>query len=106
MVEPKYCQDKLSQYKIGGPSKPFIDQNLQIQLPGWDAQQQQISPSHSPIYSHYIGSSPSSYLSSQINEVELNNAMKEAERSYQAWKQMQQKLRQVAQSALKVEDSR
>jgi hypothetical protein len=97
MVESNCCQDKLSQCKIGGPSKPFIDQNLQIQLPNWDSQQQQLQPSHSPIYSHYVGSSPSSYFSSQINEVELRNAMTEAERSYQAWKKMQQKLREAAQ---------
>lgn len=92
------CQDKQSQYKIGGPSKPFIDQNLQIQLPDWDSQQKQQHPSHSPIYSHYAGSSPSPYLSSQINEVELHNAMAEAEHSYKAWKQMQERLREAAQN--------
>lgn len=97
MVDFKCCQDKLSQYKIGGPSKPFIDQNLQIQLPDWDSYQSQISSFHSPIYSHYVGSSPSSPLSSQINEAELYHIMIEAEHSYEAWKQMQQKLREAAQ---------
>jgi hypothetical protein len=87
--------DKLSQYKIGGPSKPFIDQNLQLQLPEWDPPQSQTNQCHSPIYSHYVGSSPSFPFSLQINEAELYHAITEAERSYESWKQMQQKLQEA-----------
>ena len=101
MVGFNCCQDKLSQYKIGGPSRPFIDHNLQIHLPNWDSQQKQSYLSHSPIYAHYVGSSPSFYLSPQINEFELRNAMIEAEHSYQAWKQMQQKLKKAAENWFK-----
>lgn len=97
MVDSKQCQDKLSQCKIGGPSKPFIDDNLQLQLPNWESQQAQ-TPSPSPIYSHYMGPSPTSYLSSQIPEAELYQMMAEAEQSYEAWKQMQQKIKEAAQA--------
>ena len=90
MIDSECCRDKLSQCKIGGPSRPFIDQNLQLQLPEWDTSSQS---SHSPIYSHYVGSSPASPLASPINEAELYQAMAEAEKSYESWKHMQQKLR-------------
>lgn len=97
-MESQCYQDKLSQYKIGGPTKPFIDQNLQIHLPDWDFQPNHTHSSHSPIYSHYVGSSPSSYLSSQFNETELHHAITEAEHAYKGWKKMQQKLREAAQA--------
>ncbi len=93
MADSECCRDKLSQYKIGGQSKPFIDKNLQIQLPGWDPHHHQTDHSYSPIYSHDFGSYSSSLLSSQVNEAELYQAMKEAEYSYEAWKRMQQQLR-------------
>ncbi len=95
MVYSECCRDKLSQYKIGGPSKPFIDKNLQLQLPEWDPPQSQTNQSHSPIYSHYVGSSPSSQLSSPINEAELYHAIAEAECSYESWKHLQQKLKEA-----------
>lgn len=95
-MNSEYCRDKLSQYKIGGPSRPFIDQNLQFQLPNWDSYSGHIhSHFHSPIYSHYVGSSPSSSLSLPINEEELYHVMKEAEYSYEAWKKMQVKLQET-----------
>lgn len=97
-MESQCCQDKLSQYKIGGPTKPFIDRNLQIHLPDWESQSTHIQASHSPIYSHYVGSSPSSYLSSQFNEGELHHAMAEAKHSYEGWKRMQKKLKEAAQA--------
>ena len=90
------CRDKLSHYRIAGQSKPFVDQNLQLQLPGWDSPPHQTSYSYSPIYSHYIGSIPTSSLELQVNETELYQAMTEAERSYKAWKQMHQQLREAA----------
>jgi hypothetical protein len=97
-------RDKLSQYKIGGPSRPFIDENLQLQLPEWDPHQGSHPPSQSPIYSHYVGSSPSSYLPSQINEAELHHVIAEAEQSYEAWKKMQQKLKEIANRYLESKD--
>ena len=103
-MESKCCPDKLSQYQVGGLTKPFIDKNLQIHLPFSESHQNKSSISHSPIYSHYHGtSSPSiplssslSSFSSLVNENELNQAMSEAERSYEAWKKMEQKLREAA----------
>lgn len=97
-MESQCSQDKLSQYKIGGFKKPFIDQNLQIHLPNWESQPTQIQSSHSPIYSHYMGSSPPSYFSSQFNIAELHHAMIESEQAYQGWKMMQQKIREATQA--------
>ncbi len=111
-MDEKNCQETLTlselqselqsglKSKIGGPSKPYIDQNLQINLPDWDSYQKHFDSSHSPIYSHYVGSTPSSYLSSYINENELNHAMNEAARSYAAWKKMQQKIQAAAEAIL------
>lgn len=95
MTNSEFSRDKLAQYKIGGQSKPFIDKNLQLQIPGCDPFPEQTDHSYSPIYSHYVGSCPSSGLSSQINEAELYHAMAEAEGSYEAWKQMQQQLKEA-----------
>jgi hypothetical protein len=97
-------RDKLSLYMIGGPSKPFIDKNLQLQLPDCNPHQGAQTPSQSPIYSHYVGSSPSSYLPPQINEAELYHAITEAEHSYEAWKQMQQKLKEATNRYLESKD--
>ncbi len=87
-------RDKLFQYKIGGPSKPFIDQNLQLQIP-----EQNILPanhcSHSPIYVHYVGSSPSASISLQVNETEIYQAIQDAEQSYHSWKKMQKKVNEL-----------
>lgn len=90
----KCYRDKLSQCKVGGPTKPFIDQNLQLQLPEWDSPQSHSS--QSPIYSHYAGSSPVPHISSEINETELYHVMEEAEKSYESWKKLQQKLNKIA----------
>jgi hypothetical protein len=92
----EWCRDKLLQFKIGGQSKPFVDKNLQLQLPGCDSHNEETDHSHSPIYSHYVGSSPYSYISSQINEAELYHVMAEAEHSYDAWKDMQKRLKEAA----------
>ena len=100
-MDTKCCQDKLSQCKIGGPSKPFIDQNLQIQLPDWDKAERKTESSHSPIYIHYIGSPPSSYFSSPVNESELHHAIADAERAHAAWKKIQNKLNEAVQSVRK-----
>lgn len=85
-----YCRDKSFQYKIEGRSKPFIDQNLQLQLPGYENPEDAALHSHM-IYSHYAGSFPS-YFSSEINEAELYQAIGDAKHSFEAWQQMQQKL--------------
>lgn len=96
MAYSECCRGKLAPYKIGGQSKPFIDKNLQLQLPEWDLHPCQADRSFTPIYSHYAGSAPPPYFSSQVNEGELYQAIKEAEYSYEAWKQMQQQLKEAA----------
>ena len=88
-------QEKLYQYKIERQFKPFVDQNLQFQHPGWNLSNynSQANDSHSPIYVHYVGS-PSSYLPIEVNEAEIYQAIREAEGSYKAWKRLQQQLKE------------
>ena len=52
---PDSCKEKLAQNLQRRQTKPFIDQNLQFQLP--DVANNSNHRSHSPIYSHYMGSS-------------------------------------------------
>ena len=97
MVNSKSKRGKLSQCK---PFKPFIDQNLQLQIPEWDPQAAQNNLSHSPIYSHYVGSSPSSVSCTQVNEAEIKHAMTEAEKSYKSWKKMQKRIQEAAKNGM------
>jgi hypothetical protein len=100
------CREKLAPYKIEGQAKPFVDKDLQLQLPEWDChndQAEEIVSTFSPIYSHYAGSclptpQSTSSLSLQINEGEFYRAMAEAELSYTAWKKMQRRIKKAAQS--------
>lgn len=93
--------DKRSLYKIEGQSKPFIDKNLQLQIPEWESQQSS-TYLYSPIYSHYAGSHPSSYLFPPINEAEIYQAMLDAENAYKGWKQTQQKITEVVKFNLQI----
>lgn len=99
MVYSECQREKLSQYKIERQSKPFIDQNLQLQLPGWDSHYHHVMEhSHSPIYAHYIDSTPAvSYFPLEVNETELYQAMQEAEGSYKFWLSMQKQLKEIVQ---------
>lgn len=95
MSQSHIKKDKLLKYRIGAPPKPFIDKNLQIQFPRWEPSDPP-SPCLNPIYPHYL-THPSSnnHYFQTINEEELSNAMKEAKSSYQAWKKMQRKLKEM-----------
>lgn len=87
------CKEKLSQNLLPRQSKPFIDQNLQLQIPESDLPNSQMNRSHSPIYTHYMGDSPSNaYLAPQVNASELYKAMQDAEQSYGAWGKMKEQL--------------
>lgn len=74
---------------ISRQSKPFIDENLQFIMPQTDISQRYASP----IYCHYMGGNGSHPL--EINEKELYHAMADAERSYQAWAQMKEKINKI-----------
>lgn len=97
MDSSECCKEKLSQNLLPRQSKPFIDKNLQLQIPERD--KGHANRSLSPIYSHYIGDSPSlSNIAPQVNEGELYKAMKDAEQSYQAWQEMKE---QISKASLK-----
>lgn len=73
--------------------KPFLDHNLQMQIPeikpSFDSH---ASCSHT-IYSHYSSSSTTTNKDPiSIYEDEINQSMNEAEQAQKAWKAMQAKL--------------
>lgn len=100
MAYSESCREKLTQTKIQGQSKPFVDQDLQLQLPGSELASHIVeSSAHSPIYSHYASScSTDPFLTASINEAELYHVMAEAESSFEAWKKMEQRIKQAAQN--------
>lgn len=93
MVYHEFGKEQLVRYKIKGQARPFIDEDLQLQLPGLEDRQTK-SEYYSHIYSHYFNQShlPIATLPS---EQELEQAMHDAQKSYEAWKQMQQELGHV-----------
>ncbi len=79
-------EEKLTSCILSRQMKPFIDHNLQFQLPSVETLIHPNNRSHCPIYSHYMGSNPSiSSLITQINEEDLHQAMNNAEQAYAAW---------------------
>lgn len=89
MAYREFCKEKLNQYKIEGQARPFIDETLQLRLPGLEVQKNSYFP-YTSVYSHYFHSlSPTL---STPSEVELEKAMEEAKKSYENWKLMQNRL--------------
>lgn len=83
-------REKLNPFKIKGKKHTFIDENLQIQLPG----QEHHHSSYTPIYSHYLGgvNAHHPYLESSSTEQQLKTLSKEAEQVYMNWKNLQNQL--------------
>jgi hypothetical protein len=80
------------QYKIRGQRKAFIDKNLQIQIPGVESTHEKPHfQNYTQIYSHYSGVL-NSHVFLPVNKHPLEQAMKEAQDAYQAWKKMQKDL--------------
>lgn len=99
MAYREFCKEKLGQYKIEGQMRPFIDETLQLRLPGLEGQKNSFYPYTSSIYSHYSNSfSPTLTVPS---EIELEKAMHEAQQSYESWKQMQSRLTNIVKSISK-----
>ncbi len=98
MVYSEFCREKLFQYKINGQSRPFVDQNLQLQIPGIDSHAEVgKSQSHSPIYAYYSQKLPKiPHLPILSKEAELDRVMTDAEQSYLAWKKMRKQLLKAA----------
>lgn len=91
---------KRYQNKINGQFKPFIDKNLQIQIPGFDLPSEaRINSSCNPIYSHYCQNSFVITPEMASIEAELNTAILEAKHSYEAWKKMQKQLLEASMSS-------
>ena len=92
MSRSERCRDKVSLKSVGGPSKPFVDDNLQFQLPNWISETEKTQSHHRPIYSHFTGSVPSIQPHSQIYEDELLHSMNEVDRSFDAWKRLKERI--------------
>lgn len=96
MVYSEFCGEKLSGYRIKAQAHAYVDQDLQIQIPGSDINgTAENNPSHSPIYAYFTPSLPP-YRSFSLKEAELLQAMNEANHSYGAWKKMQEQLHQAS----------
>ena len=83
---------KLSQFNIERRWKPFVDENLQLHIP--HSEFPPLEGYQSPIYAYYKAFFSSSH-SVDSQETELSHAMEEAERAYQAWEKMQEKIKQA-----------
>lgn len=84
---------KTTQCKINGQSKPFIDENLQIQIPGLDSTcEPPMVSAHKSIYSHYCQDPFVITPEMAAIESELNTAIAEAQQTYEVWKKMQAQL--------------
>ncbi len=81
-------------------SKPFIDDNLQIQLPNSHPELCEAPLIKGRIYSHFASASASLAAPPLFNDADLLQAIKEAECSYEAWKKMQAKIKRAARPAV------
>lgn len=91
----KFCKEELIQYKIKGQIRPFIDQNLQLQIPNLESTKSEGS-SYTDLYSHYfnhINSLNDPIL--PVDKQEIEKAMLEARQSYEAWRKMQKKIEEA-----------
>jgi hypothetical protein len=95
MAYSEFCREKLFPHKIEGQIRPFVDGNLQIQIPGVDSQGES-HKNYSPIYAYFSPLLSKQPSFAQEKEVELSKVMAEAEQSYQAWQKMQKQLSQAA----------
>lgn len=78
-------------YKAKGPSRPFMDENLQIQIPDLEEVNEVKSTTHySDIYSHYSNQlkSFSSESDTNLKEKELESLIAQTQQSYEAWKRL------------------
>lgn len=78
---------KTMQLKIKGQSKPFIDANLQMQVPDLDVL---VNPRS--VYQHYCQNTKILSPEMEMVESELYLAIMEAQQTHAAWKKMQSRL--------------
>lgn len=76
-------------------AKPFIDENLQFQMPALELSNNQMNNGVSQVYCHYIGAQPL-IAYQEINENELYYAMQEAENSFLAWRERKEEIIQLS----------
>ncbi|MCE2982803.1 MAG: hypothetical protein LW832_04465 [Parachlamydia sp.] len=81
----EFCKDRLGPHKI---KSPYIDRNLQIQIP---EDFPSFSANYNPVYSYFSPQqlNPSLF---EAKQMELNQAMENAKLSYQAWNKMKEQL--------------
>ena len=83
--------EQLLPYKIKGQSRPFIDEDLQMQIPGLESSLDRQGLQHySHIYSHYLGylNQPSPHLNTHLSEEQLEAIKVQTQQSFEAWKKM------------------
>lgn len=77
-------------YRSQGHARPFIDRDLQLQIPG--TEQKQDSACMKKIYAHYANSLPPVVSSSLLETSGLKTALQEAAASHAAWRELKQSL--------------
>lgn len=79
------------QCRFKGQARPFIDKDLQFQVPGVDNYLESHEPScYTNIYLHYTPSFTLDFF--PLNYKELEKAIDDAQNSYEAWGKMQKQL--------------
>lgn len=89
-------REKLFQYRIKGQNHPFVDANLQLRLPGQEIsmEDQDLALNH-PVYAYYSSYFVSSIYPSPLSDSEMEQAMAEAQKAYEMWKQSQEQLEEA-----------
>lgn len=101
MTHTESFPKKLSQNCVNRQTKPFIDTNLQIQVP-FEGKFLSEQIGINPIYTHYINERQSSpILGSVVNLTEVEQTIRQTKETYSLWKKMQQRLAEQLNEAIK-----
>lgn len=94
MYNECFKREKLLHYRIKGQKRPFIDEDLQLQLPGLESSLENPNlGSYSQVYSYYSTYFPSRLdFPKMVQQVELEHGISQAQQAYDKWKNIQQQL--------------
>lgn len=103
-----FChREQIPAFKIKGQKRPYIDQELQFQLPGIEDYQEPIIRHRSQVYSYYLGDGVQQFhpsLTIPIDYKGLEQAIADANQSYTVWKKLHQQILEVAHKVLSLSE--
>jgi hypothetical protein len=92
-------EQKLLNHRINGCQYPFIDEDLQLRIPGLESsleKQQGEKIIYHQIYSHYLNPTMSpSHSFLKGNEEKLQRNMIEVQKAYESWKIIQRYIQKI-----------